>query len=153
MYVCFWRDSPQWARASSFTRFLNHTQRRTTVGKTPLDEWSARRRELYQTTHITHNRQTSHVPSGILTHSPSKRAATELRPRGHWDGNIMDICQASRSWSLCLSPSKKGNWNIFIEGLVIYYYAVHWSCLTWPEFWKEQKSAVSVSPPCNRWGG
>ena len=22
---CFWRDSPQWARASSFTRFLDHT--------------------------------------------------------------------------------------------------------------------------------
>ena len=27
---------------SSFTRFLDHTQRRTTVGSTPLDEWSAR---------------------------------------------------------------------------------------------------------------
>jgi len=37
-YVCFWRDSPQAARASSFTRFLDHTQRRTTVGRTPLDE-------------------------------------------------------------------------------------------------------------------
>jgi len=30
--------------ASSFLRFLDHTQRRTTVGRTPLDEWSARRR-------------------------------------------------------------------------------------------------------------
>ena len=57
--VCFWRNSPQWARASSCTRFLNHTQRRTTVGRTPLDEWSARRRDLYLTTHNTHNRQTS----------------------------------------------------------------------------------------------
>ena len=25
--ICFWRDSPQWARASSFARFLYHTQR------------------------------------------------------------------------------------------------------------------------------
>jgi len=25
---------PQWARASSFIRFLDHTQRRTTVGRT-----------------------------------------------------------------------------------------------------------------------
>jgi len=33
-----WRNSPQWARASSFMRFLDHTQRRTTVGRTPLDE-------------------------------------------------------------------------------------------------------------------
>ena len=30
--------APQWAMASSFTRFLDHTQRRTTVGRTPLDE-------------------------------------------------------------------------------------------------------------------
>ena len=39
--------------------FLDHTQRRTTVGRTPLDEWSARHRDLYLTTHNTHNRQTS----------------------------------------------------------------------------------------------
>jgi hypothetical protein len=45
--VCFWRDSPKWGRASSFTRFLDHTQRRTTVGRAPLDVWSARRRDLY----------------------------------------------------------------------------------------------------------
>ena len=31
----------------------------TTFGKTPLDEWSARRRDLYLTTHNTHRRQTS----------------------------------------------------------------------------------------------
>jgi hypothetical protein len=41
------------------TRFLDHTQRRATVGRTPLDEWSTRRRDLYLTTHNTHNRQTS----------------------------------------------------------------------------------------------
>jgi hypothetical protein len=39
-----WRSSPQWVRAYSFSRFLDHT-RRITVGRTPLDEWSARRRE------------------------------------------------------------------------------------------------------------
>jgi len=58
LLVCFWRNSIQWARASSFTRFVDHTQRRNTVGRTPLDEWSARRRDLYLTTHSTHNRQT-----------------------------------------------------------------------------------------------
>ena len=42
--------------------FLDHTQRRTTVGRTPLDEWSVRRRNLYLTTHNTHNRQTSMPP-------------------------------------------------------------------------------------------
>jgi hypothetical protein len=29
---------PSAAMASSFTRFLDHTQRRATVGRTPLDE-------------------------------------------------------------------------------------------------------------------
>ena len=38
--VFFWHNSlpPQRAMASSFMRFLDHTQRRTTVGRTPLDE-------------------------------------------------------------------------------------------------------------------
>jgi hypothetical protein len=45
--------------------FLDHTQRRTTVGRTPLDERSARRRDLYLTTHNTHNRQTSMPPVGF----------------------------------------------------------------------------------------
>jgi len=33
-----WRCGPTLARDSSFTRFPDHTQRRTTVAKTPLDE-------------------------------------------------------------------------------------------------------------------
>ena len=45
--------------ASPFLRFLDHTQRRTTLGRTPLDEWPATRRDLYLTTHNTYNRQTS----------------------------------------------------------------------------------------------
>ena len=63
--VFFWRDSRQRAMAYSFLRFLDHTQRRTTVGRTPLDEWSARRRDLYLTTQNTHNRQTSMPPAGF----------------------------------------------------------------------------------------
>jgi hypothetical protein len=51
--------------ASSFTNFLYHTKRHTTVSKTPLDEWSARRRDLYLTTHNTYNRQTIHAPMGF----------------------------------------------------------------------------------------
>ena len=47
-----------------FFMILDHTQRRSTVGRTPLDEWSARRRDLYLTTHDTHNRQISMPPVG-----------------------------------------------------------------------------------------
>ena len=63
IFYFLWCCSPTWALASSFSmRFLDHTQPRTTVGRTPLDEWSARYRDLYLTTHNTHNRQTSMPP-------------------------------------------------------------------------------------------
>jgi hypothetical protein len=42
-----------------FTITLRHTH---TLGRTPLDEWPARRRDLYLTTHNTHKRQTSMPP-------------------------------------------------------------------------------------------
>jgi hypothetical protein len=45
--------------------FIDHTQRRTTVGRTPLDERSARRRDFYLTTRDTHNRQISMPPVGF----------------------------------------------------------------------------------------
>jgi len=67
LFVCFWRYSRQWAMASSFTRFLDHTHQRTTISRTPLEEWSARRRDLYMTTHTT------------LT--------TDKRPCRRWDSN------------------------------------------------------------------
>ena len=65
---------------------ISHT-RRITVGRTSRDEWSARHRDLYLTTHNTYNRQTSMPPGGIRTHDLSRRAAADLRPRpgGHGD--------------------------------------------------------------------
>jgi hypothetical protein len=65
VFFFLWLCSPTRAMASSFTRFLDHTQRRATVGRTPLDEWSARCRDLYLTTHNTHSRQTSMPPVGL----------------------------------------------------------------------------------------
>ena len=46
--------------ASAFLKFLDHT-RRTTVGRTPLDERSALRRDRQ----VPHNRQTSMPPVGF----------------------------------------------------------------------------------------
>ena len=78
----FCATAPSGARASSLSRFLHHTQRRTTVGRTPLDEWSARRRDLYLTTHNTHNRQTSMPPVGIEpTISAGERPQTHALDR------------------------------------------------------------------------
>jgi hypothetical protein len=41
------------------------TLRHTTFGRTALDEWSARRRDLYLTTRNTHKTQTSMPPAGF----------------------------------------------------------------------------------------
>ena len=60
-----WRCGPTRAMASSFLRFLDHTQRRITVGRTSLDGWSARRRDLYLATHNTQHRQTSMPSAGF----------------------------------------------------------------------------------------
>ena len=77
LFVCSWLDSLQWASASSFTRFLEHTQPRTTDGRTPLDEWSVRSRDLYLTTHNTHNRKMSITP---VAFEPKSQQAISRRP-------------------------------------------------------------------------
>jgi hypothetical protein len=66
-----------------FLMFLDHTRRRNTVGRTPLDEWSARRRDLYLTTHDTHNRQMSMTPVGFEpTISAGERPVADHSSRG-----------------------------------------------------------------------
>ena len=60
-----WHCYPTRVMASSFLRFLDHTQRRNTVGRIPLDKWSARSRDLYLKTHNTHNRQIPMPPVGF----------------------------------------------------------------------------------------
>jgi len=65
---------------------VNHTQRRATVGRTPLDEWSVRRRDLYLTTHNTH-------PCPRWDSNPQSQQASGRRPtpytaRAYWDRPI-----------------------------------------------------------------
>jgi hypothetical protein len=44
---------------------LDHTQAHTTLGRTPLDEGSGRRKDLYLTTQTMYKRQTSMSPVGF----------------------------------------------------------------------------------------
>jgi hypothetical protein len=72
-------SGPGWLQYRGFAITLRHT----TVSRTPLDEWSARRRDLYLT---THNGETSMPPVGVeVTTSKRVAADTRLRPCGHWD--------------------------------------------------------------------
>jgi hypothetical protein len=98
------------------------TLRHTTVSRTPLDEGSARHRDLHLTTQ--HPQETNiHAPGGFRTHDPSKRSAADLCLRlcGHWDrrvslhlslniSNVQAITVLSKSWhylkkELCNQPS------------------------------------------------
>jgi hypothetical protein len=65
------------------SRFHGHTHlRHTTVGRTPLDEGPARRRDLYLATQNTHKRQTSMSPLGFEPTIPvSERPKTHALDR------------------------------------------------------------------------
>jgi hypothetical protein len=79
---------PTRARASSFVKILDHTQRRTTDDRTLLDECSARRWDLYLTTHTTLTTDIHPSPPGwIRNYNLRRRAAAglRLRPRDHSD--------------------------------------------------------------------
>jgi len=76
------RSGPGPPHRPGFTIILRHT----TLGRTPLDEWSAWRRDLYVT--AQNPQQTDiHSLGRIRTHNPSKRAVADprLRPPGDWD--------------------------------------------------------------------
>jgi hypothetical protein len=68
-----WGPRPPHYRGFTITHF-----RHTTVGRTPLDEWPARRRDLYLTTHNTHKRKTSMPPVGFEPAIPASE-----RPQTH----------------------------------------------------------------------
>jgi hypothetical protein len=72
-----WRCDPTRVMASSFMMFLDHT-RRTTVGRTPQDEWSARRRDFYLTTH-EHSQQTN-IYAPQCDSNPRSQQASGCRP-------------------------------------------------------------------------
>ena len=79
-----WRNSPPPSGPlsphyrGSWSHSNTHTHTHTTVGRTPLDEWSARRRDLYLTTHNTHKILTSMQPAGFEPATPSSG-----RPQTH----------------------------------------------------------------------
>jgi hypothetical protein len=93
------------------------------LGRIPLNELSARRRDLYLTTYNTHKRHI-HVPGGIRTRNLRIRTATgpRLRPRGHWDrqnsmkgavtGKVMWLSNGKIIWSPKEVVCTEDFWNV-----------------------------------------
>jgi hypothetical protein len=95
------QQPPSGPRRSHYRGFTI-TLRHTTVGRTPLDEWATRRRDIYLTTHNTHT-----TFGDIRTRNLSKPEAADprLRPRGHLDQQCRHIT------GVLISPQsdKEGN--------------------------------------------
>ena len=81
--VCLWRNSPKRARAASFLMFLDHTQWHTTVSRSPLDGWSARRRDLYLTDNIHNKYRCTRRDSKQQSQHALARATLNLNSRTH----------------------------------------------------------------------
>ena len=79
--------------ASSFMRFLDHTQQCTIGRRTLLDKWSGHCRDFWQHTTLTRDRHP--CPSRIWTPNLSRQAPTDLclTPCCHWDRHCTVILQ------------------------------------------------------------
>jgi hypothetical protein len=73
--------APNWPRPPHYLGFTI-ALRHTTHSRTPLDEWSARRRNLYLTAHNTHKKQTFISPAGFEPTIPAiERQQTQALDR------------------------------------------------------------------------
>ena len=75
-FLIFGATTPSGSGPPHSRSFLDHTQRRTTVGRTSLDECSVCRRDLYFTTHNTHNKH----PCPRWDSNPQPQQASGHRP-------------------------------------------------------------------------
>jgi hypothetical protein len=78
------------------------TLRHTTVGRTPLDEWSARRRDTYLTTHNTHNTEASMPPVRFEPAIPASKT-----PQTHALDRAANTVGGIRKFNSCTHIAKK----------------------------------------------
>jgi hypothetical protein len=84
-----------WVQAASLLTFLDHTILGThTLGRTPLNEWSARRRGRYLPNTQQTQKKNIHALSEIRTRDPKIQVAADqrLRPHSHRDRLTCPFC-------------------------------------------------------------
>jgi len=72
-FFFMWRYGPTRATGSHSLRFLDHTKRSSIVSPTPLDGWSARRRDFYLKKTEHSQQKNIHAPGGIQTRNISSQ--------------------------------------------------------------------------------
>ena len=148
LFFFLWRCDPTRAMASSFLRFIDITQRRTTVCRTPLDEWSARRRDLYLTTHNTHNRQTSVPPVGFEpTISAGERPQTYVLDRAATETGSLVFLQDINIAILTLHGRAGGEVKVKVRVSLncTKHFSLFTSPLEWGEWWASRSGPFKSS--------
>jgi hypothetical protein len=102
------------------------TLRHTTLDKTPLDEWLARHRDLYLTTHNNHRRHTSIPPAGFKPTIPENE-----RPHTH------ALDRAATGIGFSFSCVNKNKWQYMVAWIPFWTYLSH--CLS------ETKNICNIS--------
>jgi hypothetical protein len=100
-------------------RGLTFTLRHTTLGRTTLDEWSARHWTHYLSTHNTHNRQISVPPVGcelVILSCKLVAQAPRPTPRGHWDPHKFMLVQ--KKWILRTKDQNIVNYSVTFVGSI-----------------------------------
>jgi len=100
-------QEPPLDRVLLFVEASRSHSRRTTLGRTPLDVWSVRRRETCQ--HTPHTTEIHSCPRRVSNPHHKKRAATDPRPRprGHWDRRRRTVTTAV--FKICIDLGGKIN--------------------------------------------
>jgi hypothetical protein len=87
----------------------SHSCRHTTLGRTPLDKWSVRFRDLHLTTHNIHKREISMHTAGFEPAIPASKRPQTLAldsARDHWDRPTICIVSVNDS------VAKQNSWKI-----------------------------------------
>jgi len=149
MYLAFflpWRNNHSRSRPSR-CRGFTITLRHTTLGSTPLDEWSARRRDLYLNTFNTQKRQTSIPPRDS---NPQSRQAS-----GNWNRHVFD----AENWScfmcrLLIKPSSgthvdgliKSRHTWLFDGYLLILDCSWLNVTSWSSMWERRYSSIHSYP-------
>jgi hypothetical protein len=124
-----WLDSPLGGLGRPIFRGFTITFRHTTLGRTPLDEGPARRRDLYLTTHNIHKRQTSMPSAGFEPTIPvSERPQTQaldrtatgigthlILPTNINNVHMPNVKQSFRNFTKCYTKCKNRRYRLHLH--------------------------------------
>ena len=118
-----------------FATILRHTS----FSRNPLDEWSARRRDLYLTSNNKRKRMTFMTPAGFETAIPWSELpqASPLRPRDWWDRSMKYIVGIKH----CI-VGNNGNKRNHIETFLKFVTSL--TTVSYRYWWKQSKRYVGI---------